>query len=116
MANTINAARVTIVGAKDLELRVKRLNLSTRLFPNDNGSTMTALDSMTFGAFGDWYVYDKTFTLYLNNDTVVDTTDCFDGVTPHTIGFRKVSVSPLTTLTVCGNGTCDLAYSSVALR
>ena len=110
---TMNAARVTIAAAKNLQLDVKRLNLGVRLFPTVNGASMTILDGITFGAFGDWYVYDKTFTMYLNGDIVVDTTDCFDGVTPHTIGFWKTDFKPSATLTVCGNGTCDLAFSSV---
>ena len=115
-ANVLNLSRVTIADVKDVTLNAKRVNLGRRIYPTLDNPTLTIPYGTTFGAFGDWYVYvnnNRKFTLYLNGDIIVDTIDCFDGVTPHTIGFWKTSFMPFATLTVCGNGTCDLAYASV---
>ena len=115
-ANVLNLSRITIADVKDVTLNAKRVNLGKRIYPTLNNPTLTIPYGTTFGAFGDWYVYvnnNRKFTMYLNGDIVVDTTDCFDGVTPHTIGFWKLVTKPAMTLTVCGNGTCDLAFSTV---
>ena len=111
-ANVMNLSRITIAAAKDVTINANRINLGVRIFPTLNGPALTIPYGTTFGAFDDWYVHNKTFTLYLNGDIYVDTTDCFDGATPRTIGLYKAYARPSATLNVRGCGTLNLAFSS----
>ena len=115
-AKTVNATRLTINAAKNVTLLPGRLNLGARLFPTLDGASLTVPEGITFGAFGDWYVYDKKFSIDLGGSIICDTTDCFDGVTPRKIGLTKVVIQPNTSLDVIGNGSLLFTPSGVTNR
>jgi len=115
-ANTLNLKRFTIAAAKDVTLNAQRLNLGMRLFPTVDKASLAILNGITFGAFGNWYVYDKVFTLHLGGPIICDTTDCFDGETPRSIGLSKVLVQPNVSFEVTGVGTQSLDFAASTNR
>ena len=114
IAKTLNLSRFTIAEAKNVTLFADRINLGSRIFPTVNGASLTVPNGTTFGAFGDWYVYDKNFSLNLGGDVVFDTTDCFDGITPRNISVSKLVASPDLAIKVRGVGDLSLVFSDTS--
>ena len=115
-ANTLNLKRFTIAASKNVTLNAQRLNLGMRLFPTVDKASLAIPNGITFGAFGNWYVYDKKFTLHLGGPVICDTTDCFDGETPHDIGLSKVLALPNVSFEVTGVGTQYLDFAASTNR
>ena len=113
--NRLDAGRLTIDAAKDVTLDLPRLNLGGGLYPTVNNASLSALNGITFGAFGDWTVNDKTFSLNLGGDVVFDTTDCFDGITPRYPTVSKIAALLGAGFTITGCGGVTMAFSSVPL-
>ena len=111
--NRLDAGHLTIAAAKDVTLDLPRLNLGGGLYPSVDGASLSALNGITFGAFGDWTVNDKDFSLKLGGNVVFDTTDCFDGVTPRYPTVSKISPILDTAFTVTGCGGLTIVFPTV---
>ena len=111
--NRLDASRLVIDASKSVTLAIPRLNIGTYIYPTVNGCSLSALNGITFGAFGDWTIYDKTFSLNLGGDVVFDTTDCFDGVTPRYPTVSKISTILDTAFTVTGRGGLTMVFPTV---
>ena len=111
--NRLDASRLVIAGEKEVTLDLPRLNVGKYIYPAANNCSLSVPHGITFGAFGDWTVNDKTFSINLGGDVVFDTTDCFDGVTRRYPTVSKISTMLDTALTVTGLGGVTMVFSSV---
>ena len=111
--NRLDASRLVIAAAKDVTLDIPRVNLGTYIYPTVDGCALYARNGITFGAFGDWIVYDKNLSICLGGDVAFDTTDCFDGETPRSPIVSKLVPEPDLDLTVKGTGNLTMSFSAM---
>lgn len=94
------------------DLDLSKLCLGNMLYPGST-ATDTRLDvynGIEFGSFGDWNSDSDTrvASVWLHGPVKVNTTDCFDGETPHTVTFQNLFPMLTTALDVCGGGKAFL--------
>ena len=111
--NRLDTSRLVIAAAKDVTLDIPRVNIGTYIYPTVNGCALYARNGITFGAFGDWIVYDKNLSICLGGDVAFDTTDCFDGETPRSPIVSKLVPEPDLAMTVKGTGNLTMSFSTM---
>ena len=87
---------------------VSRVCFGTKIHNANSDSSLWVPNGQTFGAYGDWSSVYNNAASYFYGPITVDTSDCFDGVTPRNISFGRVFADRNVDYVVTGSGTNEL--------
>ena len=94
-------------------VEVARLNLGARVHFANGNSVLRVPNGITLGAYADWTSkYNNAFS-YLFGPITVDTSDCFDGMTPRTITLGRTVLDKDVDYRVTGCGTNRLGTGQI---
>ncbi|MBO5940015.1 MAG: hypothetical protein J6R18_02320 [Kiritimatiellae bacterium] len=84
---------------------IAKFALGDRLHFTNSKCVLLVPDGVEFGAYGSWSTAYQNAYSYFYGPITVDTSDCFDGVTPRTITFGRTSLDDGVEYKVKGTGT-----------
>ena len=119
---TLFTDAMSIRGGYTMAIRIPRVFLGVGFdIEGSDGGVFTFPQGVTLGSWGDWSNDIGTTvssdggsvaTMKFAGDVTFDTLDCFDRTTSHDVRLRKCTDSGMTSLTVSGGGTVDLAFTA----
>lgn len=99
----------------DLDLDLEALVLGKGFVYNNNRPSVRVKNGITFGAFGDWAVNEKSAltSLLLSGPVTIDTDDWFDRTTPRSITLTNLRAGTNETdIVVKGGGQASLSFNN----